>query len=69
MHGKKKKESNDQNESLAPLLLLISRETGELNEELKASTMERTNSENMHIELFNHGFFFLQQVGVEERER
>ncbi|MBA0843708.1 hypothetical protein Goarm_000872, partial [Gossypium armourianum] len=49
MHGKKKKESNDQNESLAPLLLLISRETGELNEELKASTMERTNSENMHM--------------------
>ncbi|MFQ6650287.1 hypothetical protein Gotur_023274 [Gossypium turneri] len=49
MHGKKKKESNDQSESLAPLLLLISRETGELNEELKASTIERTNSENMHM--------------------
>ncbi|MBA0816360.1 hypothetical protein Gohar_001029, partial [Gossypium harknessii] len=29
--------------------LLISRETGELNEELKASTMERTNSENVHM--------------------
>ncbi|MBA0668155.1 hypothetical protein Goklo_001110, partial [Gossypium klotzschianum] len=49
VRGKKKKESNDQSESLAPLLLLISRETGELNEELKASTMERTNLENMHM--------------------
>ncbi|MBA0668153.1 hypothetical protein Goklo_001110, partial [Gossypium klotzschianum] len=49
VRGKKKKESNDQSESLAPLLLLISRETGELNEELKASTMERTNLENMKL--------------------
>ncbi|MBA0728003.1 hypothetical protein Golax_000946, partial [Gossypium laxum] len=39
VRGKKKKESNEQSESPAPLLLLISRETGELNEELEASTM------------------------------
>ncbi|MBA0826409.1 hypothetical protein Goarm_011264 [Gossypium armourianum] len=59
MHGKKKKESNEQSESPAPLLsffpnhhyigiqllqLLTYRETGEQNEELEASTMERTNS-------------------------
>ncbi|MBA0796148.1 hypothetical protein Gohar_006942 [Gossypium harknessii] len=44
MHGKKKKENNEQSESLAPLLLLTYRETGEQNEELEASTMERTNS-------------------------
>ncbi|MFQ6652117.1 hypothetical protein Gotur_024129, partial [Gossypium turneri] len=41
-HGKKKKESKNQSESPTPL------ETGEQNEELEASTMERTNSKNMH---------------------
>ncbi|MBA0700887.1 hypothetical protein Goari_022080, partial [Gossypium aridum] len=49
VRGKKKKESNEQSESPAHSILLISRETGELNEELEASTMERTNSENMHM--------------------
>ncbi|MFQ6656129.1 hypothetical protein Gotur_026369, partial [Gossypium turneri] len=39
--GKKKKESNDQSESPTPL------ETREQNEELEASTMERTNSKNI----------------------
>ncbi|MBA0783230.1 hypothetical protein Gotri_000983, partial [Gossypium trilobum] len=64
VHGKKKKESNNQSESPTPLLsffpnhryigfqllqLLTYGETGEQNEELEASTMERTNSENMHM--------------------
>ncbi|KAB2049023.1 hypothetical protein ES319_A13G149000v1 [Gossypium barbadense] len=49
VRGKKKKESNKQSESLAPLLLLTYRETGEQKEELEASTMERINSENMHV--------------------
>ncbi|TYJ01459.1 hypothetical protein E1A91_A13G154900v1 [Gossypium mustelinum] len=49
VHGKKKKESNKQSEPLAPLLLLTYRETGEQKEELEASTMERINSENMHV--------------------
>ncbi|MBA0875038.1 hypothetical protein Goshw_025321, partial [Gossypium schwendimanii] len=49
VRGKKKKESNEQSESSAPLLLLTYGETGEQNEELEASTMERTNFENMHI--------------------
>ncbi|MBA0632135.1 hypothetical protein Godav_000933 [Gossypium davidsonii] len=47
VRGKKKKESNDQSESPAPLLLLTYGETREQNEELEASTMERTNSKNM----------------------
>ncbi|MFQ6659035.1 hypothetical protein Gotur_028077, partial [Gossypium turneri] len=47
--GKKKKESNKESESLALLLLLTYGETGEQNEELKASTMERINFENMHM--------------------
>ncbi|MBA0668148.1 hypothetical protein Goklo_001108, partial [Gossypium klotzschianum] len=49
VRGKKKKESNDQSESPAPFLFLTYGETGEQNEELEASTMERTNSENMHM--------------------
>ncbi|MBA0610901.1 hypothetical protein Godav_011657, partial [Gossypium davidsonii] len=49
VRGKKKKGSNDQSESPASLLLLTYGETGEQNEELEASTMERTNSENMHM--------------------
>ncbi|MFQ6666200.1 hypothetical protein Gotur_032642, partial [Gossypium turneri] len=49
VRGKKKKESNDQSESPAPFLLLTYGEIGEQNEELEASTMERTNSENMHM--------------------
>ncbi|MBA0667988.1 hypothetical protein Goklo_000977, partial [Gossypium klotzschianum] len=49
VRGKKKKESNEQSESPAPLLLLTYGETGEQNEELEASTMERTNFENMHM--------------------
>ncbi|MBA0727874.1 hypothetical protein Golax_000823, partial [Gossypium laxum] len=49
MHGKKKKESNNQSESPTLLLLLTYGETGEQNEEPEASTMERTNSENMHM--------------------
>ncbi|PPD97266.1 hypothetical protein GOBAR_DD05714 [Gossypium barbadense] len=47
--GKKKKESNDESESPTPFLLLTYGEIGEQNEELEASTMERTNSENMHM--------------------
>ncbi|KAH1031993.1 hypothetical protein J1N35_044167, partial [Gossypium stocksii] len=46
---KKKKESNEQSESHPLLLLLTYGETGEQNEELEASTMEKTNSENMHM--------------------
>ncbi|KAH1032467.1 hypothetical protein J1N35_044641 [Gossypium stocksii] len=47
--GKKKKESNKQSESPAPLLLLTYGETREQNEKLEASTMERINFENMHM--------------------
>ncbi|MFQ6656127.1 hypothetical protein Gotur_026369 [Gossypium turneri] len=47
VRGKKKKESNDQSESPTPLLLLTYGETREQNEELEASTMERTNSKNI----------------------
>ncbi|XP_052880542.1 uncharacterized protein LOC128286840 [Gossypium arboreum] len=46
---KKKNESNEKSESLAPLLLLTYGEIGEQNEELEASTMERINFENMHV--------------------
>ncbi|TYH58269.1 hypothetical protein ES332_D08G141700v1 [Gossypium tomentosum] len=49
VRGKKKNESNGQSESPASLLLLTYGETGEQNEELEASTMEKTNSENMHM--------------------
>ncbi|MBA0670144.1 hypothetical protein Goklo_025300, partial [Gossypium klotzschianum] len=49
VHRKKKKESNNQSESPTPLLLLTYGETGKQNEELEASTIERTNSENMHM--------------------
>ncbi|KAB2048806.1 hypothetical protein ES319_A13G134900v1, partial [Gossypium barbadense] len=49
VRGKKKKESNDQSESPAPFLLLTYGETGKQNEKLETSTMERTNSENMHM--------------------
>ncbi|MBA0816358.1 hypothetical protein Gohar_001029, partial [Gossypium harknessii] len=69
MHGKKKKESNDQSESLAPLLLLISRETGELNEELKASTMERTNSENVHMSNLTASASIAPKAGRHGRKR
>ncbi|MBA0668156.1 hypothetical protein Goklo_001110, partial [Gossypium klotzschianum] len=69
VRGKKKKESNDQSESLAPLLLLISRETGELNEELKASTMERTNLENMHMSNLTASASTAPKVGRRGRKR
>ncbi|TYH34826.1 hypothetical protein ES332_D13G151100v1 [Gossypium tomentosum] len=69
MRGKKKKESNDQSESLAPLLLLISRETRELNEELKASTMERTNLENMHMSNLTASASTAPKVGRRGRKR
>ncbi|KAG4134002.1 hypothetical protein ERO13_D08G126140v2 [Gossypium hirsutum] len=49
VRGKKKNESNGQSESPTSFLLLTYGETGEQNEELEASTMEKTNSENMHM--------------------
>ncbi|KAH1032252.1 hypothetical protein J1N35_044426 [Gossypium stocksii] len=49
VHGKKKKESNEQSESPAPLLLLTFGEIGQQNEKLGASTMGRTNSTNIHM--------------------
>ncbi|MFQ6650256.1 hypothetical protein Gotur_023093 [Gossypium turneri] len=57
VRGKKKKESNDQSESLVPLL----------NEELEASTMERTNSKNMHMSNLTTSASTTPK-GVEERE-
>ncbi|MFQ6659038.1 hypothetical protein Gotur_028077 [Gossypium turneri] len=56
--GKKKKESNKESESLALLL----------NEELKASTMERINFENMHMSNVTASTSTAPN-GVEERER
>ncbi|MBA0709251.1 hypothetical protein Golax_024295, partial [Gossypium laxum] len=67
--GKKKKESNDQSESPASLLLLTYGETGEQNEELEASTMERTNSENMHMSNLTASASTAPKAGKHGRKR
>ncbi|MBA0756091.1 hypothetical protein Gogos_020927, partial [Gossypium gossypioides] len=69
MCGKKKNESNEQSESPAPLLLLTSRETGEQNEELEASTMERTNSKNMHMSNLTTSASTAPKAGTRGRKR
>ncbi|MBA0843582.1 hypothetical protein Goarm_000756 [Gossypium armourianum] len=68
VRGKKKKESNEQSESPAPLLLLTYGETGKQNEELEASTMKRANFENMHQRSYST-WFFLHSVGRCRRKR
>ncbi|TYG86563.1 hypothetical protein ES288_A13G143100v1 [Gossypium darwinii] len=69
VRGKKKKESNEQSESLAPLLLLTFGETGEQNEKLEASTMERINSENMHMSNLTASASTAPNVGRRGRKR
>ncbi|KAB2017073.1 hypothetical protein ES319_D08G134900v1 [Gossypium barbadense] len=69
VRGKKKNESNGQSESPASLLLLTYGETGEQSEELEASTMEKTNSENMHMSNLTASASTAPKASKHERKR